>query len=198
MIRVFMTRNELYRILPGFFFPRSQQLLFKHQQHQLWRRSSRLDAGLLSTCLVPLQYQVKGGPVLFQNPKPQGTTFCQPVRLEYRKEIDAWIDAANAFLVQTPHLIDVGPKKIKFLHKLLKTMLSVFKREGLIVDRVAGRSLTLPLLPGCRPRECIIMDLKYSSVVMLETFFKRNSLMFCSNTLLLLFFDCKWKQRNLM
>ena len=44
------------------------------------------DASLLSTCLVPLQYRTKTGKVIFTNPAPQGSTFCQPVRLEYKKE----------------------------------------------------------------------------------------------------------------
>ena len=90
------------------------------------------EHSLLSTCLVPLQYKIKGGDVIFKNPKPQGTTFCQPVRLEYRKEtpeaskeIDAWIDAAVAALSRTPSSIKVGLKTVKFLHKLLKTMMDV-------------------------------------------------------------------------
>ena len=90
------------------------------------------EDSLLSTCLVPLQYKIKGGDVLFKNPKPQGTTFCQPVRLEYRKEtpqaskeIDAWIDTAVTALAQTPNSIKVGSKTVKFLHKLLKTMMDV-------------------------------------------------------------------------
>ena len=44
------------------------------------------DESLLSTCLVPLQYKAKNGDVIFKNPTPQGPTFCEPVRLEYRKE----------------------------------------------------------------------------------------------------------------
>ena len=41
------------------------------------------DSALLSTCLVPLQWRVKGGPVLFTNPVPQASSFCQPLRLEF-------------------------------------------------------------------------------------------------------------------
>ena len=90
------------------------------------------DESLLSTCLVPLQYKIKGGDVIFQNPKPQGVTFCQPLRLEYRKEtasaskeIDSWIDEAIADLALTPNVIQVGTKFVKFQHRLLKTMMDV-------------------------------------------------------------------------
>ena len=92
--------------------------------------SDASDESLLSTCLVPLQYKVKNGDVILQNPKPQGPTLCQPVRLEYRKEtpqaskeIDAWIDAAIAALTLTPNVIQVGSKFIRFHHKIFKTML---------------------------------------------------------------------------
>ena len=44
------------------------------------------DAALLATCYVPLQYRVSGGDPVFTNPRPQSAAFCQPVRLEYRKE----------------------------------------------------------------------------------------------------------------
>ena len=88
------------------------------------------DESLLSTCLVPLQYKIKNAEVIFRNPTPQGPTFCQPVRLEYRKEtpeaskdIDSWIDDAIAALTLTPNVIQVGSKFVKFHHKIFKTML---------------------------------------------------------------------------
>ena len=69
----------------------------------------KTEESLLSTCYVPLQYRTSKGEVIFTNPVPQGATFCQPVRLEYRKEtpeaskeIDTWIDSAMAALAFAP------------------------------------------------------------------------------------------------
>ena len=88
------------------------------------------DESLLSTGMVPLRYQVKNGEIIFLNPTPQGGSFCQPVRLEYRKEtaqasreIDAWIDEAIDAVTLTPNVIQVGSKFVKFEHRLLKTMM---------------------------------------------------------------------------
>ena len=86
------------------------------------------DESLLSTCLVPLQYRTKDGKIIFTNPVPQGSTFCQPIRLEYRKEtpeasqeINAWLkDAAES---APPHVIQVGGKFLQFTHIVRRTML---------------------------------------------------------------------------
>eukprot|EP00096_Caligus_rogercresseyi_P010918 TRINITY_DN4121_c1_g1_i3.p1 TRINITY_DN4121_c1_g1~~TRINITY_DN4121_c1_g1_i3.p1 ORF type:complete len:464 (-),score=57.80 TRINITY_DN4121_c1_g1_i3:214-1605(-) len=90
------------------------------------------EESLLSTCLVPLQYRTSNGQVIFTNPVPQGVTFCQPVRLEYKKEtqaaskqIDNWIDAEVAALAEDPIIIPYATKFLKFLHTLRKTMMDV-------------------------------------------------------------------------
>ena len=44
------------------------------------------DSNLLASCYVPLQYRVAGGEPVFTNPCPQSAAFCQPLRLEFRKE----------------------------------------------------------------------------------------------------------------
>ena len=44
------------------------------------------DSNLLASCYVPLQYRVSGGDSVFKNPCPQSAAFCQPLRLEFRKE----------------------------------------------------------------------------------------------------------------
>ena len=46
----------------------------------------KTDSSLLATCYVPLQYRVSGGEPIFTNPAPQSSSFCQPLRLEFRKE----------------------------------------------------------------------------------------------------------------
>ena len=98
------------------------------------------EASLLSTCLVPLQYRTTTGEVLFTNPVPQASTFCQPVRLEYRKEtpeaskeIDAWIDEEVAKMDLEPIKVQVGTKSIQFRHQVRKTMLDV-KAKNAVTD----------------------------------------------------------------
>ena len=88
------------------------------------------DSALLSTCLVPLQWRVKGGPVLFTNPVPQASSFCQPLRLEFRKEtievsreLNSWIDDAARELTEDPPMVVRNEKTIKFLHIIRKTMM---------------------------------------------------------------------------
>lgn len=98
------------------------------------------DSSLLSTCVVPLQYRTKTGEVIFTNPVPQGSAFCQPVRLEYKKEtpeaskeIDAWISAEIAALEFDPIIIPVGSKFVKFNHTLRRTMLDC-KAKNAVTD----------------------------------------------------------------
>ena len=88
------------------------------------------DSALLSTCLVPLQWRVKGGPVIFTNPVPQASSFCQPLRLEFRKEtvevsreLNAWIDDAIRELSEFPHTVVRNEKTVKFSHIIRKTMM---------------------------------------------------------------------------
>ena len=40
---------------------------------------------LLSTCIVPLRFRC-GGKVIWENPVPQGPSFCRPLRLAFEKE----------------------------------------------------------------------------------------------------------------
>ena len=100
------------------------------------------DASLLSTCLVPLQYRTTTGEVIFTNPVPQGSAFCQPVRLEYRKEtpeaskeINAWIDEEVAAMDLEP--VQVGTKSIQFRHKVRKTMLDG-KAKNAVTDTASA------------------------------------------------------------
>ena len=104
------------------------------------QNSDKSDASLLSTCLVPLQYQTANGDAIITNPVPQGATFCQPVRLEYRKEtkeaskeIHAWIQEEMASLSADPIVIQVGSKAVQFRHTLRPTMLDV-KAKNAVTD----------------------------------------------------------------
>ena len=90
----------------------------------------KTEESLLSTCYVPLQYRTSKGDIIFTNPVPQGATFCQPVRLEYKKEtpaaskeIDAWIDSEMAALAFSPISIQIGSKTIEFRHIVRRTMM---------------------------------------------------------------------------
>ena len=95
------------------------------------------DSSLLSTCLVPLQYRA-GEEVIFTNPVPQGSAFCQPVRLEYKKEtvqnsqaIGKWIEDGEKELKEKPIVFTIGSKSIKFNHTLYKTMMDVKAKMAL-------------------------------------------------------------------
>ena len=75
---------------------------------------------------------------------PQGSAFCQPVRLEYRKEtpeaskeIDAWITECIAALDLDPIVVQVGTKFIKFRHITRKTMLDV-KGKNAVTDTASA------------------------------------------------------------
>ena len=96
------------------------------------------ESSMLSTCLVPLQYRVKEGEPVFTNPVPQACSFCQPLRLEFRKEtpqaskeINEYIDEAIARMKENPHVVQVGNKKVEFIHILWKTMLDVKSKNAL-------------------------------------------------------------------
>ena len=59
--------------------------------------------------------------VIWTNPVLQGSTICQPVRLEYRKEsadaareINTWLKDGAASM--PPLIIHVGEKMLKFMH----------------------------------------------------------------------------------
>ena len=102
------------------------------------------DASLLTTCLVPLQYRTANGEVIFTNPVPQGSAFCQPVRLEYRKEtveaskeIDAWITEELAALDSHPVVVQVGTKFIMFRHITRRTMLDG-KAKNAVTDTASA------------------------------------------------------------
>ena len=97
---------------------------------------------VLSTCIVPLQYRFATGEVIFTNPVPQGSTFCQPVRLEYKetpeasKQIDAWIDEQMAQQESRPITIPFGTKFVKIHHVLRKTMMDV-KAKNAVTDTLS-------------------------------------------------------------
>ena len=104
----------------------------------------KTEESLLSTCYVPLQYRTSKGEVIFTNPVPQGATFCQPVRLEYRKEtpeaskeIDTWIDSAMAALAFAPITIQVGTKTIEFRHIIRRTMMDG-KAKSAVTDTASS------------------------------------------------------------
>ena len=108
------------------------------------------ESSLLSTCLVPLQYRVKDGPAILTNPVPQSSSFCQPLRQEFRKEtpevskeIDAWIDEGINAIKTSPHIIDIpnedqpGSKQIVFIHVVRKTMYDT-KAKNAVTDTAAA------------------------------------------------------------
>lgn len=102
------------------------------EYQQAWSPENRdkTDNALLTTCLVPLSYKSENK-FLFRNPVPQGSTFCQPLILEWSKEteekckeIENSID--TQFNEMPPHRISVGTgdeqKTVVFHHTLKKTM----------------------------------------------------------------------------
>ena len=96
------------------------------------------ESSLLSTCIVPLRYMVKGGKTLFLNPVPQASSFCQPIRLEFKKEtpetsreIERWIDEGVQELRENPHVIDIDTRQVTFSHIVKKTMLDTKAKNSL-------------------------------------------------------------------
>ena len=56
------------------------------------------DSSLLSTCYVPLEYRTTDGKSIFRNPVPQASSFCQPLRMEYRKETKEASNEINKYI----------------------------------------------------------------------------------------------------
>ena len=90
---------------------------------------------------------------------PQASSFCQPVRLEFRKEtpevsreINGWIDAAAEEMKKNPHFIEVNGKKVKFVHTIKKTMMDT-KVKNAVTDTASAVKTTKAILSlrcGCR------------------------------------------------
>ena len=124
--------------------------------HSIYNQSFSLEncdtneSSLLSTCLVPLQYRTNKGYTIFNNPVPQSSSFCQPIRLEFRKEtvetskeIDDWIDSEVKNI--TPHIIKIdvenppGEKFVEFQHVLKKTMLDCKAKNAVTSNKSAQK-----------------------------------------------------------
>jgi hypothetical protein len=117
-----------------------------HSQYkQKWSAGSFSDADFFLSSLVPLQLQFHeenssaeawaststySGPlhILWQNPRPSSTQFCQPIRIQFKKETAALAQAEVDYistkfqnLVPTQGLME-GGLYISLTHKLQLTM----------------------------------------------------------------------------